>query len=163
MLHGSLRELYARTIGVAARIREIVAAQQGMDLAFVFGSYARGSDDPTSDIDVFVLGEPDWAPLEDESRKLFDELGREVNFVGWHRDDLRRAVQDRSPFLETLRRSKKIWIVGDEDELDRRIDALGRETRRRRPAARRRTGRAGKEARPGPPKPRPRARRPQGG
>lgn len=147
-LYGSLRELYARTVGVASRIREAVSDQKGVELAFIFGSYARVDDDTASDIDVFVLGEPEWAPLEDSSRKLFSELGREVNIIGWRRSDLALAVRKRSPFLETLRRSKKVWIVGDQDELEGRIAALGREARGRRPAARRRTGRARKEDRP---------------
>lgn len=161
-LYRSLREIYSRTVGVAARIRDVAAAQRGVELAFIFGSYARGDDDPTSDIDVFVLGEADWGPLEDESRKLFEELGREVSFIGWHADDLARAIKDRSSFLQTLRRSKKIWIAGGQDELERRIAALGREARRRRPAAGRRTRRTSAEARPRESKPRSGSRRPLG-
>lgn len=161
-LYRSLRELYARTVGVAARIRDIISSQRGVELAFIFGSYARGDDNPTSDIDVFVLGVPDWRPLEDESRKLHDELGREVNFVGWHVEDLARAVKDRSPFLDTLRRGKKIWIVGGQDEFERRIAAVGRKARRGRPAARRRARRMSTEARPGRSEPQSGSRRPTG-
>ncbi|HEX9435938.1 MAG TPA: nucleotidyltransferase domain-containing protein [Candidatus Limnocylindria bacterium] len=146
-LYRSLREMYARTIGVGARLRQVIETKPGAEIAFIFGSYARGDDDPTSDIDVFVLGEPDWAPLEDESRKLLDELGREVNFVAWRLNDLERAVKGRSPFLDTLQRSEKIWIRGDDREFERLISGVEREVRGRRPAARRRTERARKEAR----------------
>ncbi|HEX4743406.1 MAG TPA: nucleotidyltransferase domain-containing protein, partial [Candidatus Limnocylindria bacterium] len=146
-LYRSLRELYARTVGVGARIAAVVAKQRGVDLAFVFGSYARGTDDLRSDIDVFVLGDADWGPLEDVARELSKELAREVNFVSWKRADLSRAVEQASPFLDTLRRSEKIWIKGDDDELERRLTSVGREVRKRRPAVRRGRPRAAQEAR----------------
>jgi predicted nucleotidyltransferase len=158
-LYRPLREMYARTVGVAARIAAAVATQKEVDLAFVFGSYARGTDDVRSDIDVFVLGDADWGPLEDAGRELSRELGREVNFVSWKRADLLRAAEQASPFLNTLRRSEKIWIKGDDDELERRLASLGGEIRRPRPAVRRGRARAPKEARARTTQPRARSRR----
>ena len=146
-LYGSLRELYARTVGIAARIRDVIAAQEGVDLAFIFGSYARADDDLASDIDVLVLGKPDWGSLEGTSTKLFDELGRQVNIIGWDRSDLAQAVRKRSPFLETLRGSKKIWIVGDQDEFERRLASLGQQAHRPRAEDRAASGRDREQAR----------------
>lgn len=146
-LYRSLRELYARTVGVAARIAEAFRERRGVEIAFIFGSYARGDDDVRSDVDVFVLGDPEWRTLDELSRKLFDELRREVNFVTYQESDLRRAVEARSHFIETLRQSEKIWIVGDQDEFERRITSLDGQVRRRRPAAQRRPRGSGDEAR----------------
>lgn len=145
-LYRSLRELYARTVGVAARVASAVAGQKDVMLAFIFGSYARGTDDFRSDIDVFVLGDANWAPLEDEARRLSEELGRELNFVTWKEADLASAVEQASPFLDTLRRSDKIWIKGDDDELERRLTSVGRTARGSRTTPRRRRARAAEEA-----------------
>lgn len=158
-LYRSLRELYARTVGVGARIAAEVAKQKKVDLAFVFGSYARGTDDVRSDIDVFVLGDADWGPLDDVGRELSRELGREVNFVSWKREDLVRAAEQASPFLDTLRRSEKIWIKGDDDELERRLASLGEKVRKPRPALRRGRPRAAEEAGARTTQPRARSRR----
>ena len=160
-LYRSLRELYARTVGVAARIASAVAGQKDVALAFIFGSYARGTDDVRSDIDVFVLGDANWAPLEDEARKLSEELGRDVNFVTWQEADLARAVDQASPFLDTLRRSDKIWIKGDDDELDRRFTSVGRTARGSRATPRRGRARATEEAGAGGAQPRARSRGPR--
>jgi predicted nucleotidyltransferase len=145
-LYRSLRELYARTVGVAARIASAMEDQRAVALAFIFGSYARGTDDVRSDIDVFVLGDAKWAPLEDEARRLSEELGREVNFVTWKEADLARAVEQASPFLETLRRSEKIWIRGDDDEFERRLTGVGGKARGSRPTPRGGGARAAEEA-----------------
>lgn len=145
-LYHSLRELYARTVGVAARIAAEIKGR-GAELAFIFGSYARGDDDVTSDIDVFVLGDPDWKALVDLTSKLYGELRREVNFVTYQEVDLRKRVEEDSGFLRELRESPKIWIIGDQDGFDRRIERLAREVRRRHSAAERGPGRGAPQAR----------------
>lgn len=144
-LYAPLRELYARTVGVAARIAEAFK-DRGAELAFIFGSYARGGDNVTSDIDVFVLGDPDWKTLRDLESQLYEELRREVNFLTYQEADLRRAVDKGSYFIEELRKSPKIWIVGDEDEFKRRLGGLEGEVRRPHPAAGPRTAGGRKQA-----------------
>ncbi len=57
-LYASLRDLYARTVGLAAQLRAALEQENGVRCAFVFGSYARGDDDVRSDVDVLVVGEP---------------------------------------------------------------------------------------------------------
>lgn len=133
-LFAPLRELTAKTVGVIARLRQIVGGKPDVELAFVFGSYAANEDDTTSDIDVLVLGSPNWTLMDREVQRLDRDLRREINVVGWSESDLARAVKTRSYFLETLLRAPKIWILGDENEFKRRIRAVGREASRDRPA-----------------------------
>ena len=162
-LYHSLRELYARTVGVGARIADAIK-DRGAEVAFIFGSYAQGGDDATSDIDVFVLGDPDWKTLSDLGSKLYEELRREVNFVTYQEAQLDRALEAGSPFLRTLRDSPKIWIVGDHDGFDRRLAGLGSQVRgsasTRSPQPRRRAVKAGiGRAQPRASSPRARSRR----
>lgn len=132
-LYPSLRELYARTIGIGARIAAAIR-ERGAELAFIFGSYARGGDDVTSDIDVFVLGDPDWKTLNDLTSQLYEEIRREVNFVTYQEVDLRKRVEEGSYFLKELRDSPKIWIIGDQGGFERRLARVAEEIRSGRPA-----------------------------
>src|SRR5438105_2789469 len=61
-LYRGLREVFARTIGVISQIRELLEGQP-VELAFIFGSYAAGTDDAPSDTDLFVLGTAGWREL----------------------------------------------------------------------------------------------------
>lgn len=124
-LYAPLRELYAKTVGIAARLREVLTAEPGIELAFIYGSYVGGQDDTTSDIDVFVLGKPDWERLSSLTRHLLDEFGREVNVVAWTERDLARALERGSGFFETIKEQPKMWILGDDDELQQRSRRLG--------------------------------------
>src|SRR2546428_13751551 len=131
-LYLPLRELYARTVGLVAQLRTILEQRAGVRFAFVFGSYARGDDDVRSDVDLLVVGGADVPALFAEIQTLEAKLGRELSPVVWTEDDLDRQVQERSPFLATVRAEPKIWIVGDEDEFERRTREVARPSPRRR-------------------------------
>src|SRR5713101_4015549 len=133
-LYLPLRDLYARTVGIVAQLRTLLEADKGIRFAFVFGSYARGDDDTRSDIDVFVVGHMEVDRLIEATQKLEANLGRELNPVVWTEQDLRKRIQERSPFLATVREEPKIWIVGDEHDFDRRTRELARAPQRDRAA-----------------------------
>jgi predicted nucleotidyltransferase len=157
-LYRGLREVFARTVGVGEQLR-IALAGQRVELAFIFGSFATGHDDGSSDIDVFLLGETDWSALHGVESDVLARLGRELNAMAYSEEDLRRAIERGSPFFATIRDEPKIWIVGDDEALERRIRALGDGARGRRRAPAAPKGRRAQQARARAPEPRSRQRR----
>lgn len=163
-LYRGLREVFARTVGVAEQLRSALAGQR-VELAFIFGSYATGRDDEASDIDLFVLGEVDWSSLPDIEGDVLARLGRELNAVRFSEEDLRTAIERGSPFIETIHDEPKIWVLGDDEALERRLRALGGGASGHRGAAatpkRRGAEQDGARAgQPGARRPRPRSKRP---
>ena len=67
-----------------AAIHDAAAAPPGLELAFVFGSVARGESRPTSDLDLAIVGED--VDAFDLAGRLSLATGREVDVV-----DLARA------------------------------------------------------------------------
>lgn len=119
-VYPALRDLYARTVGLVAQMRTTLQREAGVDYAFVFGSYARGDDDVRSDIDVFIVGDLRGPLLLEKLQALEAALSREINPVVWSRPELLTRAREQSPFLMTLLAEPKIWIVGDEDDFNRR-------------------------------------------
>lgn len=119
-LYPALRDIYARTVGLVAQLRTILEREAGVHSAFVFGSYARGDDDVRSDIDVFIVGDLPGQDLLESLQALEAKLGREINPVVWSERELLARAREKAPFLMTLLAEPKIWIVGDEDEFNRR-------------------------------------------
>jgi predicted nucleotidyltransferase len=60
------------------RLKEVLRRVPGVRLAVLFGSQARGTARPASDVDVAVLGDVDLGPL---ARDLSLSLGREIDLV----------------------------------------------------------------------------------
>jgi predicted nucleotidyltransferase len=145
-LYRGLREVFARTVGVAEQIRSALVGRR-VELAFIFGSYAAGHDDETSDIDLFLLGDVDWSSLHGVEKDVLARLGRELNAVTYSKEDLRQAIERGSPFFATIRDEPKIWVVGDDAALERRFQELGDHARGRRRTTAAPTGRRAKQAR----------------
>src|SRR5438034_9316785 len=82
-LHEAIRQIAERTLGLPARLRKEFAGARGIEVAFIFGSFAAGSTDAGSDVDVFVLGAPDWRAVAKTTRELGMLFGRDVNLVAW--------------------------------------------------------------------------------
>lgn len=88
----ALRELLVSAFGVPARLRAELEEVDGVEEAYIFGSWAarwhgeRGTR-PVGDIDVMVLGEPDRDRLYAAVGEVAEVVGREIQVqirpVGW--------------------------------------------------------------------------------
>lgn len=81
-----LSEVLTRAFGVPAVIAEAVGSVEGVDRAFIFGSWAdrfsgRDGRRPVEDIDVLVLGKPDRDRLYEAVQGVEHRLGRPVQIT----------------------------------------------------------------------------------
>jgi len=118
-LYGPIRQMFARTRGIPARLAALLRSDRNIRLAFLFGSYVTAQDDPTSDIDLFVVGSPDWVALGQAVSASGRQVGREINPVVWTEEDLRRPAPTQRSFLDSVLAAPILWLIGDRTELDR--------------------------------------------
>lgn len=114
-----LRTVVQRTLGVEGRLREALQDIRGIDEAFIFGSYAAGTDRAGSDVDLMVIGDPDSDDLRRRIAAAERELERDVNVVEYRPGDLRRLKND--PFVSDVLQGQRVDL----------ISARGRGRRRR--------------------------------
>ncbi|TMC68248.1 MAG: hypothetical protein E6J13_15015 [Chloroflexi bacterium] len=113
------RDLIRRTAGLAERLRATLSGMRSVHFAFLFGSYAAGEDKLGSDIDLFVVGSPDWKNLSAELATRSAHLGREINPVVWTAEQLESPTVKQRVFIDGLLHKPRIWLVGDDHELER--------------------------------------------
>lgn len=99
-------------------VRNALVGVPGIEVAFVFGSFARGDTREDSDVDVFLIGDdiPDRV-LYERRMEASILLGREVNVVEMTREDLAERIQSESSFIQDVLRRPKVWLTGDESVL----------------------------------------------
>jgi DNA-binding transcriptional ArsR family regulator len=113
-----LGELLALTYGPAAVLGELLGTVDGVDEAYVYGSwasrYAGEAGPPPRDIDVLVVGTADDDELADAAKVAERRLGREVNV---HRVSARAWRSGDDPFLVSVRARPihQIELPGDDD------------------------------------------------
>ena len=109
-----VRSLVQKTIGVEARVLEALSGLDGIEDAFLYGSYAAGAERATSDLDLFVIGAVDQEQLSERLTEVERELGRDVNVVSYDRAELERLVADGDRFVSTVLDGRRVPLIGGE-------------------------------------------------
>ena len=94
-----VRGLVLRTIGAEALIRAALGNVAGVEEAWIFGSHARGTERPSSDIDLLVIGPVDRAAISERLVEVEQELGRDVSMVAYTRAELAALESTGDPFV----------------------------------------------------------------
>ena len=113
-----LQSLFAKTIGLADHVKVVLEPfWAAIDLAFIFGSVARGERKAQSDVDVLVVGSVGMADLALPLRELERTLQIPVNVTHFTLAEFREKARNSNHFVQTLLRGKKIFLKGAEYEL----------------------------------------------
>jgi DNA-binding Lrp family transcriptional regulator len=122
-VYAPLAELLAVTFGPLAVLRELLADVDGIEHAFIYGSWAaRYHERPGSvpgDIDVLVIGDPDRERLADAVEEAEKALHREVNA---RRVAASTWADDDGPFKRTVTSSPIVELVENKGEAGGRDD-----------------------------------------
>lgn len=117
-LYLPLRDLLGRTVGIPARLKALLSGDPAIKAAFLFGSYVTARDNAASDIDLFVLGEPDEEQLYGALRPMGAQIGRAINPIVWSARDLRRPTEGQRAFLDSILDAPTLWLVGSRGDLE---------------------------------------------
>jgi len=80
-VYSELRGLLLKTLGPETLLRSSLADVNGIEDAFIFGSWADPSEKSPADIDVLVIGDPDVGEVYDAASAVEAEIGRPVNIT----------------------------------------------------------------------------------
>jgi predicted nucleotidyltransferase len=87
----------------------------GIEEAWIFGSHARGTERPSSDIDLLVIGPVDRTALSERLVEVEQELGRDVNVVAYTRGELADLVSAGDPFIAAVLAGPRSLVTIAED------------------------------------------------
>ena len=115
-LFDEVRKIVAKTIGAAPVIAQSLKKVEGIDEAYLYGSFASNQQDAASDIDVLVIGSPSEEDLAQSVGRLERQLGREINYTVLTPKEFgsRRARKDA--FLESVWHNKRVSLIGPNEE-----------------------------------------------
>jgi len=115
------KKIVSKTIGAEARIKEGLKKVANIDVAFIFGSFARNREDSFSDIDLMIIGRPDEDKLISKTSSIETDLGREINYNIFSAKDFREKLRKKEVFLEEIMANPKIFIIGNQNDLEKII------------------------------------------
>ena len=115
-LFKEVRGIVAKTIGAVPAIAESLKKINGIDEAYLYGSFARGRQDAASDIDVLVIGTPRGRVLAKAVRKLERQLGREINYTVLAVKEFKSRQSQKNAFLANVWHNKRISLIAPDEK-----------------------------------------------
>ena len=113
-LLGEIRGLVQKTIGIEGLIRKAIEGLPGIDAAYIFGSYAAGTDTPQSDVDLLAIGTPDRVALSEQLAPVERAIGRDVSVVTKTEAQLRERRRSGDAFWRQVLGKPMIHVAGRE-------------------------------------------------
>ena len=116
---GELHTLVMKTVGLIGPLREALLPLEGrIEVAFVFGSQAAGTDTASSDVDLMIVsGDLLYAEAYAALAKAEETLARPINPTIVSSTEWRQRRNDRNHFLENVSTQPKLFVLGSEDDL----------------------------------------------
>lgn len=115
------KRIVSKTIGAEAILKQKLIGLKEIKVAFIYGSLAREKEDALSDIDIFIVGEINEDNFLLSVRKAEKILSREINYVIFKEKDLVVCLNKKEAFLKDVISGKKIFLIGDENDLEKII------------------------------------------
>lgn len=117
-LFNEVRKIVAKTIGAPRLISQSLKKVEGIDEAYLYGSFARNQQDAASDIDVLVIGDPSEEVLAQTARNLERQLGREINYTVLTPKELKSRRARKDAFLENVWHNERVSLVSPDEEVE---------------------------------------------
>lgn len=107
-----LRQLFVVSGALVADLKE-VAARLPADQVLVFGSVAKGTDGPDSDVDVLVIGNLSSIEAQAAFKAVARKHRREVSVLTVGRSTFAEQLAQGSPFWRGILDNEVIMLKGD--------------------------------------------------
>lgn len=113
-----LAGLFRKTSGVAGALADTLRTLSPTpELAFVFGSIARGEENARSDVDLLLIADCAFGDVVKLLHPLQEQLQREINPVIYSAGEFTRRIAGQDAFIDNLLANPKLFVIGTQNDL----------------------------------------------
>lgn len=113
-IHEDIQAIVRKTVGLADVVRDMLEPfSSQVELAYVFGSYARGEQRPDSDVDLLVVGSITRRKISSAIRQTESVLRRDINTVLYTRPEYDTQLEDSNTFVAKVHNGPRINLIVD--------------------------------------------------
>ncbi|MHB8858655.1 MAG: nucleotidyltransferase domain-containing protein [Thermoleophilia bacterium] len=113
--HDEMRSLILKKYGVPHLIGKQLADMAHIKKAFIYGSFAKGEEDYSSDIDCFIIadGKIDYELLNSRMSNLEEQFRREINMDIMTETEYRKRLAANDPYVSAVEDGDKTYLLGE--------------------------------------------------
>jgi predicted nucleotidyltransferase len=123
-----LRSLFLKTVGLVEVLREeLLPLAKNIRVACVYGSITAGTEGPSSDVDLLIIGSISLMDLVPLLERMTQQLQRQVNPTLLSPEEFKQKVREGNRFLQSVLGKPVLFVIGTSDDL---AAIAGRKARR---------------------------------
>jgi len=115
-LFPDIKSIILKTVGIGDLLGSALS-REDIEIAFVYGSYAKDAEHAESDIDIFVIGDISSKDLQAVVSDIENTAKREINPTVYSLKELREKYKSKNSFITGVLKGQKIFLKGDENGL----------------------------------------------
>lgn len=104
-------QIINKTIGLEYQLKNVLMRINGLEEAYIFGSYASDKLGVLSDIDLLIIGSHRTLDAEKAISPLRESLGRDVNIIDMTRKEFGKRKQKKDPLIKDIFSKPIIKII----------------------------------------------------
>lgn len=116
-LFEEIKSIVMKTVGAAGLLKEALSKINGIEVCFIYGSFAKSQERAGSDIDLFIVGQVDEDALIREIKRIEELLRREINYVIFTYQEYKKRKKAKDAFIHEILGGPKIFLIGEQSEL----------------------------------------------
>ena len=121
LIYPEIRSLILKTEGLGNIIAEALKKVKGIKYAMIFGSFAKGTEIETSDVDLLIIGNSDEEEIVEASKSAEKKIGKDVNYILWSVKDFAKKAKEKNHLILDISKNPVIMIIGDENEFRKAV------------------------------------------
>lgn len=112
-IYEELRSIVRKTVGLAGVLsKTLEPLHERIELAYVYGSHARGEERPGSDVDLMIVGDVTLRELSPLLREAGRTLGRVVHPTLYRKDEYAEELAIEGSFVARMHHGTRIALWG---------------------------------------------------
>jgi predicted nucleotidyltransferase len=115
-IYNDFENIISKTIGIENQLRESLSGLSGIKQAFIFGSFADGTKDYLSDIDIIIVGDIDENNLIEKIMELENKFEREINYHIYSEKEFEKRKKEKDSFISNILSKPVIFLAGKNGE-----------------------------------------------
>ncbi len=122
-LFQEVKSMILKTVGIGDTLKSSLEKRDDIQIAFIYGSYAKDTERAESDIDLFVIGDIPSRDLQEIISGIESQTKREINPTIYSREEFQEKHKSKNNFISNVLKEPKIFLKGDEDGLRKLVRA----------------------------------------
>ncbi|MCX6355203.1 MAG: nucleotidyltransferase domain-containing protein [Candidatus Aureabacteria bacterium] len=119
-IYQELKGLIVKTAGIADLLKNALThAIPDIKIAFIYGSFAEGSDRTDSDIDLMIIGSIPFKRVIPLLKPVQEAIGRDINATVYTGKEYRQKLAEKQHFCTSLAHGKKLFILGTSNDFEK--------------------------------------------